>query len=162
MNFSKTLEALKAGLKVKLPSWKGYWVKEGDTVKMYCKNGEVLDIRETKDVFYTLCNIASDEWEVVGDCDLDLNVKTFRFGEALRLLKQGKKVARRGWNGKGAYLFLLKGGLSGTEVHKQHAYLNENIEIQDCISMKTAQNTVCVGWLASQTDMFAEDWIIVD
>ena len=53
MNFGKALEALKAGYQVKLPSWAGYWQKDGDTVVMHCKDGSVLDIRETKDVFYT-------------------------------------------------------------------------------------------------------------
>ena len=66
MNFGKALEALKAGYQVKLPSWAGYWQKDGDTVKMHCKDGRVLDIRETEDVFYTLQNIASNEWEIVG------------------------------------------------------------------------------------------------
>ena len=84
------------------------------------------------------------------------------FGQAIEALKAGKKVARDGWNGRGMFLFIMKGGLSGTEVHNQHGYLDEHIEIQDCICMKTAQNTVCVGWLASQTDMLAEDWEIVD
>ena len=64
MNFGKALEALKAGYQVKLPSWTGYWQKDGDTIAMHCKDGTVLDIRETKDVFYTLGNIASNEWEV--------------------------------------------------------------------------------------------------
>ena len=71
MNFANAIEALKTGHKLKLPSWAGYWEKDGDTVKMYCKDGRVLDIRETEDVFYTLTNIASDEWEVVGECDID-------------------------------------------------------------------------------------------
>ena len=95
MEFRKALEALKAGYKVKLPSWAGYWQKDGDTVKMHCKDGRVLDIRETEDVFYTLAFIASDEWEVVGECNIDLNIQTVRFGEALRLLKQGKRMTRR-------------------------------------------------------------------
>lgn len=84
------------------------------------------------------------------------------FGQAIESLKSGKRVARKGWNGKGMFLFIMKGGLSGAEVHNQHEYLDEKIEIQDCICMKTAQNTVCVGWLASQTDMLAEDWEIIE
>ncbi len=83
------------------------------------------------------------------------------FGHALEMLKKGFKVARKGWNGKGMYLFIMKGGLTGTEVHKSHPYLDYAIEVLDCICMKTAQNTVCVGWLASQTDMLAEDWEVI-
>ena len=90
------------------------------------------------------------------------NQYNLTFGQALEALKSGKRVSRKGWNGKGMYLFIMKGGLSGAEVHKQHEYLDDKIEIQDCICMKTVQNTVCVGWLASQTDMLAEDWEIIE
>ena len=69
------------------------------------------------------------------------------FGEALRALKDGKRVARKGWNGKGMWLFL---GTPGT------------FSIVPSICMKTAQNTIVVGWLASQDDMLMQDWEIVD
>ena len=49
MDFGKALEALKAGYQVKLPSWAGYWQREGDTVAMHCKDGTMLDIREIKE-----------------------------------------------------------------------------------------------------------------
>jgi hypothetical protein len=81
------------------------------------------------------------------------------FGDALALLKDGHRVARRGWNGKGMFLYLVPGSTfmvtrppllgiypPGTVVN-YHAH----------IDMKTAQDTV-VPWLASQTDVLAEDW----
>ena len=84
------------------------------------------------------------------------------FGEALRLLKCGCKVARTGWNGKGMFIFLVPGSTfkvnrppllgiypEGTEI-KYHAH----------IDMKTATGEI-VPWLASQTDVLAEDWTIV-
>lgn len=67
MKFKDALDALKLGKKVKLPSWSGYWKLENDTVMMHCKNGEVLDIRDTQDVMYTLKFIASEDWEVLPD-----------------------------------------------------------------------------------------------
>ena len=87
------------------------------------------------------------------------------FGDALEYLKakNGNKVARQGWNGKGMFIFLVQGSTfvvnrapllgiypEGTEI-KYHAH----------IDMKTADDQV-VPWLASQTDMLAEDWAIVD
>jgi hypothetical protein len=85
------------------------------------------------------------------------------FGDALVYLKAGKKVARKGWNGKGMFLFLVEGSTfkvnrppllgiyeEGTEV-KYHAH----------IDMKTADGQV-VPWLASQTDMLASDWEVVN
>lgn len=153
MEFKKALEALKSGLKIKLPHWSGYWAKEENTVKMYCKNGDVLDIRETEDVFYTLSNIASDEWEVVEETDIDLAVKTFHFGEAIRLIRQGKKVARKVWNGKEMFL------AHGDDIQSCTGIGNK---CADVICMKTAQNTVVFGWFASQTDIFADDWQVVE
>ena len=85
------------------------------------------------------------------------------FGGALHELKAGKKVARAGWNGKGMFVFLVPGSTfkvnrppllgiyaEGTEIN-YHAH----------IDMKTADDKV-VPWLASQTDVLAEDWTIVD
>ena len=77
------------------------------------------------------------------------------FGIAVELLKKGFKVAREGWNGKGMYLFLAHG-----EDIRSCTGINE--KCVDVICMKTAQDTVVFGWLASQTDMLAEDWVIVE
>lgn len=80
------------------------------------------------------------------------------FGKALEELKEGKKIVRRGWNGKGMYLFLADGeDLSNCLFKKE-----DNVKCQDSVCMYTAQSTVCVGWLASQADMLSEDWEIVD
>ena len=84
------------------------------------------------------------------------------FAWALRQLKAGAKVSRKGWNGKGMFLFLVNGSTfkvnrapllgiypEGTEV-KYHAH----------VDMKTADGQV-VPWMCSQTDMLAEDWCVV-
>lgn len=78
------------------------------------------------------------------------------FGLAIEAMKNGKKVARAGWNGKGMYLYLADGGLL-TE-----AIGDGSFPFTDSIVMKTADNKYCIGWLASQTDMLAEDWTILE
>ena len=78
------------------------------------------------------------------------------FGKALEELKQGKKVARKGWNGKGMYLYIADGKLLTQEIG------DGSYPCTDSIVMKTADNRYCIGWLASQTDMLAEDWHIVE
>lgn len=89
------------------------------------------------------------------------------FGEALVALQQGKRVARAGWNGKGMYLWLLPAFNVPAEwckePHlKQLAEQNGgHIECLASIRMKTADNKVLTGWLASQTDMLATDWVVV-
>ncbi|MDO4896332.1 MAG: Gp49 family protein [Moraxella sp.] len=85
----------------------------------------------------------------------------FDFGLAINLLKDGKKVARKGWNGKGMYLLLATGIDFETKADLSDMQ-NENGELTvPSITMKTADNKFVVGWLASQTDMLAEDWVVV-
>lgn len=79
------------------------------------------------------------------------------FGEAIAALKEGNRVARRGWNGKDMFLFLAKGEDLTSCVCKKGMP-----PCVDSICMKTAQNTIVIGWLASQTDMLADDWHIFD
>lgn len=70
MKFAIALDAMKAGAKVKRPTWAGYWEwdPEAETIRMHCRpeesdNGNpVLDIRETQRVEYTLRNILADDW----------------------------------------------------------------------------------------------------
>lgn len=85
------------------------------------------------------------------------------FGQALENLKEGKKVSRTGWNGKGMYLFLIgtdttKPGIGGWTYTNG---VNDNLPLLPFIAMKTADEKV-VPWLASQTDVLAEDWGIVE
>lgn len=80
------------------------------------------------------------------------------FGHALELIKRGEKVARKGWNGKGMFLFLA----TGKEFESENFGDKLPEIINDVICMKTAQNTICIGWLASQTDMLAEDWELIN
>ncbi len=94
------------------------------------------------------------------------------FSEVLLKLKSGKRVARAGWNGKGMFLFLVKGE-TVTECindcygdpnrydvsHTGYEKGEPSMPVVDAIYMKTADNKL-VPWLASQTDVLAEDWCI--
>lgn len=167
MKFERALEALKQGAKIKLPSWKGYWVKEGNTVKMYCKNGEILDIRETEDVFYTLGNIASEDWQLVeSENDIDLDIHTLRFGEAIRKAQAGKKIARKGWNGRNMFVAYQKGYPDGIPCNKQTAEawgMNEG-DLFVCnpyLQIRCANGSHSM-WTPSIDDILAEDWYIVE
>lgn len=77
------------------------------------------------------------------------------FGGALELLKMGFKVARKGWNGKGMWLTTCVAG--NYEVGREDACDYERLP---WIGMKTADDKF-VPWLASQTDMLANDWTVV-
>lgn len=89
-------------------------------------------------------------------------VKDMSFGMAIEAMKKGKRVARAGWNGKGIFLYHVPAAAypPSTEVAKT-AFHGENVPYGAYIAMKTAQGNV-VPWLASQTDMLADDWMIVE
>lgn len=88
---------------------------------------------------------------------------SLNFGNALTFLKEGKKVARRGWNGKGMFLYYVSAGRYPVkmEAAKDIADADGMVEYGAYIAIKTAQGNV-VPWLASQTDMLSEDWVIVE
>ena len=86
------------------------------------------------------------------------------FGQALESLKEGKRVAREGWNGKGMFLYLTPG--SSVTKARDNALdeiisRNGSCKINGHIDMKAADDSIVCGWLASQTDMLAEDWFVV-
>ena len=84
------------------------------------------------------------------------------FGQALEALKQGSKVARAGWNGKGMFIFLVPGSTFKVNRPPLLGIYPEDTEIKyhAHIDMKTATGEI-VPWLASQTDVLAEDWEII-
>lgn len=83
------------------------------------------------------------------------------FSQALELLKAGGRVARAGWNGKGMFIFLVPGSTFKVNRPPLLGIYPEGTEVNYCphIDMKTADGKV-VPWLASQTDVLAEDWVV--
>ncbi len=90
----------------------------------------------------------------------DKKKDVFDFGKAIQYLKEGKRLQRQGWNGKNQYI----------ELATNISYKNSNDEIinaeHDAIGNKAiafvGTSGVQIGWLASQADMLAEDWKIVE
>lgn len=153
MKFAEAFEALKQGAMIKLPSWAGYWKWEDNSIKMYCKDGRILDIRETEDVCYTLGNILREDWEVVNEADVkDLNIQTFMFGEALRHLKAGRKVARKGWKTKGLWVY-------------KTSYPNDccnNFPVRYCFGIRNSNSILQEEWIPSTKDLLEDDWVLVE
>lgn len=93
------------------------------------------------------------------------------FGDALEALKKGYRIARKGWNGKGMFLYLNKGSVAtmpqdGSTIEGIDSDLFElgdtgTVTRLPNINMRTASGSTVTGWLASQTDMLAEDWEMI-
>ena len=86
-------------------------------------------------------------------------IENLDFGDAIKLLKEGKKLQREGWNGKGQYI----------ELATCISYKNNDGDIIDVFHNDIESKAIAfvgtsgkqLGWLASQADMLAEDWKIV-
>ena len=79
------------------------------------------------------------------------------FGKALEALKEGKKVERKGWNGKGIYL-----ELQNPDAHSKMTLPYIYIVTTSLITDNPDAPKGVVPWLASQTDTLAEDWVVLD
>ena len=93
----------------------------------------------------------------------------YSFSEALQALKDGYRVQRSGWNGKNMWIALGGGNAElpadkfWNPHSKAHAENNGgSAVVDDYFIMKTAQNTIQMGWVPSQADMLAEDWVVIE
>lgn len=180
MIYNEAIAALYLGKKVKLPEWVGYWFKPDESageegIKVMTASGDVLDTPYLDDYKNRT------DWEIT-DGSRD-------FGGAIKALKAGKLVARSGWDDKGIFLFIrpadtlsadfiinkvkslpdsLKqhfiGQFSHTESESSKGIGPEHTQVHfgSYICMKDSDNSIVNGWLASQTDILAEDWVIVE
>lgn len=149
MTFKEAFEAMKHGEKVKLPGWNGYWCwdDEKQTIMIHCRPKD-SDKGQGR-----------DDWMIADEknCGVLGGQSTFGFGDAIRYLKRGLKVARKGWNGKKQYIQLATGisykTADGEIVNCEHDAIG-NMAIAF-----VGTSGVQMGWLASQADMLAEDWV---
>ena len=97
-------------------------------------------------------------------------IDSLTFGMAVEALKAGKKVARAGWNGKGMFLVLVP-GQEQVQLREGTPYSialpdHKNVEILPHIDMWTinahGRRAMLPGWVASQTDILSDDWIVID
>ncbi len=126
-----------------------------------------------------------EEWDALVKKNSELaNKIQFDFGIALKILKEGQMVQRIGWNGKGIFIFLRPADELNVEFvvdkvkslpQRLKAYylldiINENgervpvaeddtVKFTAYFCLKSADGTIVNGWLPSQTDLLAEDWI---
>jgi len=107
---------------------------------------------------------------------ISMHLQLYRgLGWALEQLEAGKRVAREGWNGKGMWLSLsvsYENTLAAARSVPADSFWSDNnrdyakelggyATVLPCITMKTASGEILMGWLASQSDMLAKDWVVV-
>ena len=98
--------------------------------------------------------------------------ENLKFGEAVEALKQGKRVARTGWNGKGLFIFMqvpseidakIVPGMQSLPQSVKDEFVKRggNIRYKNQVAMVYPDNTI-YGWVASPSDVLEEDWCILD
>lgn len=163
MEFYQVEKALKDGKKVKLSNWKNaYWQYDPETKHLmnHFEEGGAIPVVAMFPLT-TAAMLTSSNWEIVEDEQVTPS-DTYSFGDAMNYLKAGKKVARKGWNGKNMFLFLADDIEFHTDADLSCVSNLEGDLTLPAIVMKTADDRFCVGWLASQTDMLSDDWFIVE
>lgn len=126
-----------------------------------------LELLSTADIAF----FAPDWWNYRGckieyDCAVAYGIphidaiynKSFDFGGALKALKAGNKVAHRGWNGKG--MFVFESPKLGCQMYEQYTGNSIN-DINEFFLIKNVNNTLST-WVPSINDCLAEDWIIIE
>lgn len=91
------------------------------------------------------------------------------FSEALYALNKGFRIRRSGWNGKDMWLSLSCNGSRDVLTENFWSFHNReyaqsqggSATVLPSITMKTATGEILMGWLASQTDMLADDWEVL-
>lgn len=114
---------------------------------------------------YMFTNSADDKYpQYMSAADFETMCRpaeAMTFGDALDAMKRGERVARKNWNGKGMYVFLAHEPDFVTDADLS-AFDQLDVEVSDMMVLKTAQDTFQPGWLATQSDMLADDWYIVE
>jgi hypothetical protein len=136
------------------------------------------DTEETQDILFLVEKMKKQNTQTEKRISHFFSFSTYsfplqmKFGDALEALKQGKKLQRAGWNGKGMWIVLMPelylppaSSESNPRVNERTAkYIGQDapLDSQPYLAMWTAAKQWQPGWLASQADMLAEDWQIVE
>ena len=94
-----------------------------------------------------------------------MNENKGTFGWAIAQLKEGKKVSRTGWNGKNMWIGFMESTTIPADLvngRTKKFFPDGDLLVQGYFAMFTAQGTWAPGWLASQADMLADDWGVID
>jgi len=83
------------------------------------------------------------------------------FGDALVMLKDGKRVSRAGWNGKGMFVYLVPANSYPAQTDVARDCFGEMVPYNPYMAIKNVDDTVST-WVPSVNDALAEDWAVVE
>ncbi len=179
MTFAAVEKALREGKKIKLPKWKNaYWyMKDGVLMNRFEDAPVEKDVPTTRLFPHDLLWVLRDDWEIVEDDEQTSNPYGHSCSCARLLFQRGAGLSQAGQEGcpqglerQGNVPFVLCPGsavpadrMKVKAVKKFYQDVKQDtVIINPHIDMKAADGTYVTGWLASQTDMLADDWNIVE
>ena len=173
MNFSQAILAILDGYAVRLPEWTGYWFLDKDgKMKALTRNGEIVNTLWTE--------------KYKDRTDFTVCKKLLGFDWVINALKNNKLVTRKGWNGKGMFLFVrpadaipaetvvntVKSLPQGVKDYFEGVYQGDykkssdgapfTVSFTSYICMKAADGSIVNGWSPSQTDLLSSDWFLFE
>ena len=159
-------------------------IVEGDIIKKVDEKTSTLNGVEFKHYGkvsvgdYVIRNAGECDYHCTKDIFVERNyitekVSGLTFGEAIEAAKEGKKIARAGWNGKGMFVVFMPGlqlpayntADTARKVNDRTAkWIGEDqpLDCQPYFAMYNAQKQWIPGWAATQSDMLDEDWCVVE
>ena len=148
MNFGQAFELMKQGVKVKLPNWAGYWAWENGTIMMHCKDGEVIDLRDTERPEYTFTNMASEDFMVADEKNTSVlgGKARMSFGDALKLVKRGMGMRLPQW--KEDVVIRAQFPDEHSKMTAPYLYVESRFGR--------------VPWRETEIELFSEEWEVVD
>lgn len=108
------------------------------------------------DMWYVAKKYFDDNLELAGGGSTNLT-----FGQAIEAAKQGKKVARAGWNGSGMFAYIVPAASYPAQTEAARNRFGDMVPYRAYWALKTAQNDVAT-WAPSGSDSLSEDWMIVE
>jgi hypothetical protein len=109
-----------------------------------------------EDLWYVAKKYFDDNLQPAFDITINLN-----FGQAIEAAKQGKKVARQGWNGKGMFAYIVPAASYPAQTEVAKAEFGDMVSYREYWALKTAQGDIAT-WAPSGSDSLSEDWVILD
>lgn len=103
-----------------------------------------------------------EKQECCGDCAETKPTKNLKFGQAVEAIKEGKKIAREGWNGRGMFVYYVAGGKYKVQSECiKGKFEDDLVPYNPYMAIKNVNNTIST-WVPSVNDVLAEDWLIVE
>ena len=173
-SFSWSLLAMLNGYQVQRSGWngKGLYVSYEKEKVYHTEDGKNIKYSESLVIHVndmlipynlTLSDALANDWKLIGREMFAQIAPIGSFAWALTKVKEGKKIQRSGWNGKGMFIYFVPKGAYKPCTPIAESLVNKEglVEYREYLAHKTTSGDV-VPWTISQADVLANDWEVIE